>query len=340
MPIGAMLTRRDLWMRAYGTVQTFALHTSTFGGGSLACAAGLATLRVLQQERLSENAAERGAQLQRGLATLCRRARCLKEVRGQGLLIGLEFQPLPENVANHWRASDPTGVAAILIPQYDRLVNGFHVLHALHTLLNGHGIYAQMCRSNPFVLRLQPPLIVTAEEIDRLLLALEQTCEEIDYTTELIDDLVAKTGIGEHDAAAAHSTISSSAGNTVALNVRKVFNEELPAIFATYADAAKQIGVRFQICVTGEGGGEWYVDASDSGPHVTEGNPGGADCGISIDAGDFRALYNNPQTDMVRLYFAGKVRFSGDTKKAGRLRQLFELEEPSSVNPLQPVAER
>jgi hypothetical protein len=320
-------------------VQTFALHTSTFGGGSLACAAGLATLRVLQQERLAENAAERGAQLQHGLITLCKRAKCLKEVRGQGLLIGLEFNPMPVNVANHWRASDPTGAAAILIPQYDRLVNSFHVLHALHTLLNGHGIYAQMCRSNPFVLRLQPPLIVTAEEIDRLLTALEQTCDEIDYTTSLIDDLVAKTAIGEHDAAAEKSSAASNPGGTVAFDVRKVFNEELPAIFATNADSAKQIGVRVQICVTGASGGEWYVDASDSGPSVTEGNPGGADCGITIDAGDFRTLYENPETDMVRLYFSGKVQFSGDTKKAGRLRQLLELEEQPSVSQLEPVAE-
>jgi len=331
MPIGAMLTRRDLWMRAYGTVQTFALHTSTFGGGSLACAAGLATLQILQQERLAENAAERGSQLMRGLVNLCRRARCLKEVRGLGLLIGLEFNPLPRNVADHWRASDPTGTASILIPQYDRLVDGFHVLHALHTLLNGFGIYAQMCRSNPFVLRLQPPLIVTATEIDRLLIAIEQTCEEIDYTTSLIDDLVAKTGIGEHDAAAAHPSAASTADGSEVLDVCKVFNEELPAIFATNADAAKQIGVRFQISVTGEGGGEWYVDASSSGPNVTQGNPGGADCGISIDVRDFRTLYEHPQTDMVRLYFSGRIQFSGDTKKAGRLRQLFELEEQPSV---------
>lgn len=339
MPVGAMLTRRDLWMRAYGTVQTFALHTSTFGGGSLACAAGLATLRVLQQERLAENAEERGAQLQRGLINLCRRIKCLKEVRGQGLLIGLEFNPMPGNVADHWRASDPTGAASILIPQYDRLVNSFHVLHALHTLLNGHGIYAQMCRSNPFVLRLQPPLIVTAEEINQLLMAVEQTCEEIDYTTSLIDDLVAKTAIGEHDAASEKSSTASNAGSSVALDVPWVFNEELPAIFAANAEAAKQIGVKFQISVTGEGGGEWYVDASDSGPNVTEGNPGGADCGITIGVEDFRSLYENPDTDMVRLYFSGKVSFSGDTKKAGRLRQLFELEVQSSVNQLQPLAQ-
>lgn len=338
MPIGAMLTRRDLWMRAYGTVQTFALHTSTFGGGSLACAAGLAALQILQQEQLAKNAAERGSQLLHGLQNLCRRVRCLKEVRGQGLLIGLEFHPMPKNVGDHWRASDPTGGASILIPQYDRLVDSFHVLHALHTLLKGHGIYAQMCRSNPFVLRLQPPLIVTAVEIDRLLMAIEQTCEEIDYTTSLIDDLVAKTGIGEHDAAASHSSAGLTAEPAAMLDVPDVFNRELPALFASNPEAAMRIGVKFQISIIGEGGGEWYVDASTSGPHVIEGNQEGADCGISMEVQDFRNLYDNPRTDMVRLFFAGKVQFSGDTKKAGRLRQLFELEEYRSVDQLQPVA--
>ncbi len=56
VPLGAMLCRRDLWMKAYGSAQTFALHTSTFGGGSLACAAGLAALRVLRDEDLCATA--------------------------------------------------------------------------------------------------------------------------------------------------------------------------------------------------------------------------------------------------------------------------------------------
>lgn len=201
MPIGALLTRRDLWMRAYGTVQSFALHTSTFGGGSLACAAGLATLQTIERERLSENAAARGQQLLEGLADLCGRFRCLREVRGEGLLIGLEFAPLPSNLGAHWRASDPAGTSAYLIPQYDRFVDSFHVLHGLQTLLNGHAIFAQTCRSNPLVLRIQPPLTITADEVTRILTALEQTCEEIDYSTGLIDGMIAKTGIGEHDAA-------------------------------------------------------------------------------------------------------------------------------------------
>ena len=53
VPLGAMLARRDLWMKAYGTVQTFALHSSTFGGGSLACAAGNPPPPTINRAQLS-----------------------------------------------------------------------------------------------------------------------------------------------------------------------------------------------------------------------------------------------------------------------------------------------
>src|SRR5208282_1750056 len=91
VPIGAMLCRRDLWMKAYGTLQTFALHTSTFGGGSLACAAGLATIQTLEDEQLVQQAKLRGQQLFDGLSELCDHCDLLREVRGRGLLLGLEF---------------------------------------------------------------------------------------------------------------------------------------------------------------------------------------------------------------------------------------------------------
>ena len=67
VPLGAMIARRDVWMKAYGSFQTFALHSSTFSGGSLACAAGLATLRVLTESRLLDHAARRASQLREGL---------------------------------------------------------------------------------------------------------------------------------------------------------------------------------------------------------------------------------------------------------------------------------
>ena len=63
MPLGAMIARRDLWLKAYGSYQTFDLHSSTFSGGSLACAAGLATLRALRDGAVLAHAADRGIHL-------------------------------------------------------------------------------------------------------------------------------------------------------------------------------------------------------------------------------------------------------------------------------------
>lgn len=200
IPIGAMLARRDLWLKAYGTVQTFALHTSTFGGGSLACAAALAALDVIRDDNLVSNAQERGEQLSQGLGALCQRHPCLRQSRGRGLLQGLEFMPLAANINAHWKASDPTGMTRFLVPNLDKMVEGFHVVHAMQTLLNGHGIYTQVARSNPLVLRIQPPLTINRDQIDEFLSALDQTCEEIDYSTSLIDGMIAKSSVGKHNA--------------------------------------------------------------------------------------------------------------------------------------------
>ena len=198
MPIGAMLARRDLWLKAYGTVQTFALHTSTFGGGSLACAAGLAALETLQQERLVANAEDRGEQLSAGLAEMCRDSRLLREVRGQGLLIGLEFEPLPAAIAAHWKALDAGGLSSYLVSNFDQLLEGMPAMYAMQTLLNDYGIYTQVTRSNPRVLRIQPPLTIRREEVETFLGAMRQICDESEFVQRLFDGVVAKTTLGKH----------------------------------------------------------------------------------------------------------------------------------------------
>lgn len=201
MPIGAMLTRRDLWMNAYGTIHTFALHSSTFAGGNLACAAALAALQCLARERLAENATARGKQLLEGLTVICGKYRCLREVRGRGLLMGVEFHPLPDSVKAHWKHTDRSGLASMMIPGHDRLLNSFHVMHAMVTLLHAHGIYSQPSRSNPLVLRIQPPLTITAEQVDTFLRGFDTTCAEIEYPTRLMDAMITKSSIGEREGA-------------------------------------------------------------------------------------------------------------------------------------------
>jgi len=197
VPLGAMLARRDLWMKAYGTVQTFALHSSTFGGGSLACAAGLAALRALQDEGLVENARARGRQLYVGLAELSRRCPLAREVRGQGLMLGLEFNPMPRTMVKHFKGMDASGSTAFQVPDLDGLIHSIPGLYVMQTLLQGHGIYTQVTRSNPRVLRIQPPLTVTEEQAAHFLDALEETCSELAFLNDVADRVLSKC-VGTH----------------------------------------------------------------------------------------------------------------------------------------------
>jgi acetylornithine/succinyldiaminopimelate/putrescine aminotransferase/predicted amino acid dehydrogenase len=201
MPIGAMLSRRDHWMQAYGTMQTFALHTSTFGGGSLACAAGLAAVRTIREEKLAENAEERGHQLYEGLKILCLEHDFLSEVRGRGLLLGLEFNPTPSKIVTHGMSVDNTGLARYLIPNHDELLNSIPAMYVMQNLLQTHGIYTQVARSNPRVLRIQPPLTITEEQVNEFLTALDTTCREVQFAHNLFDGIIAKSGTGQHQAA-------------------------------------------------------------------------------------------------------------------------------------------
>jgi 3-acetyloctanal aminotransferase len=197
MPLGAMLCRRDLWMKAYGSVGTFALHTSTFGGGSLACAAGLAALRVLVEQRLTERAAARGNQLLAGLQQLCRQSSQFCEVRGRGLLLGLEFNPLDESAWNHWRSSNRDPLGPYLAPALDDAVRALPALYAVANLMSEYKIFTQIARSNPLVLRVQPPLVISDEQVRRFLQALDSICGDTDLAQQMFGS-ISKTTVGQH----------------------------------------------------------------------------------------------------------------------------------------------
>ena len=111
----------------------------------------------------------------------------------------------------------------------------------------------------------------------------------------------------------------------MAVDIQKLFNDDLPAQLAKNADVAKQIGAKFQINITGEGGGEWFVDATEAGPKAEKGNPGGADVTITLAAEDFQKVHENPLQAPMQLFFAGKIKMAGNQMLAMKLPKLFSL---------------
>ena len=93
VPVSAVLTRKKIFDRVFDRMERAVAHGSTFGGNDLAMAAGIATLDVLASERLIENAARMGEHLMRALSGMIPRYEFLSQVRGKGLMIGIEFGP-------------------------------------------------------------------------------------------------------------------------------------------------------------------------------------------------------------------------------------------------------
>jgi putative sterol carrier protein len=111
----------------------------------------------------------------------------------------------------------------------------------------------------------------------------------------------------------------------MAVEIQKLFNEELPGKLAKNREGAKQLGAKYQFNVTGDDGGEWFIDLTSSGPSVTKGKGEGANCTITVSSSDFQKLYENPQANGMQLFFSGKLKVEGDPMLATKLQKLFAL---------------
>jgi putrescine aminotransferase len=141
MPIGAYVARPAVWNAAYSKAPL--LHTSTFGGNPLACAAALAALDVLVGDDLAANARARGAELLDGARAIAAKyPDAIADVRGAGLLVGVELRS--------------EGYGGTIIPE-----------------LLKRGVTAAWTLNQQRVIRLEPPLIVDAKQIATALAALD-----------------------------------------------------------------------------------------------------------------------------------------------------------------------
>lgn len=165
MPAGAYITTDEHWKKAYGTLEKALLHTSTFGGywgNGFACAVGITTLQVLVEENLAAQAREKGEYFMAKLRTLKNKYPLVKDVRGRGLLIGMEL-------------ADAGGglVKKLSFGALDKLADEYLGTLVTMDLIVNHRVATIYTLNNPNVIRLEPPLVVTREQIDRAFDALE-----------------------------------------------------------------------------------------------------------------------------------------------------------------------
>lgn len=184
MPTAVALARRELVERAYGTSERFDLHGTTMAGNALACAAALETLRIVEDERLSENAATQGAALLDGLRRRIATHPLVRAVRGRGLLVGIELGPNPET------AGLLAKIAPGLVGALARNVLG----QWLAVRLLERGIVAQPTSHRWDVLRLEPPLCVTSDEIGRAIDAIAEILDEYRDLAPLLKDVSQRLG--------------------------------------------------------------------------------------------------------------------------------------------------
>ena len=116
----------------------------------------------------------------------------------------------------------------------------------------------------------------------------------------------------------------------MAVDIKKLFNEELPAALAKNAEDAKTIGAKFQMNITGATGGERNIDVSSTGPSCKPGNEP-ADCTINITDEDFQKLIENPQANGMQLFFSGKLKVTGNPMLAMKLQKLFSYQGSGAV---------
>jgi hypothetical protein len=108
------------------------------------------------------------------------------------------------------------------------------------------------------------------------------------------------------------------------VDISKLFNQDFPAALAKNPEDAKSVGAKYQLHITGDGGGDWNIDVSPSGPSIHPGTAD-ADCTITISAEDFQKLYEDPAANATPLYFNGKLKITGNPLLAMKLQKLFSL---------------
>lgn len=154
VPVGAVLTRKWIFDKVFSRMDRAVVHGSTFAKNDLAMAAGIVTLDIMESERLVENAARMGERLLNAFKQMPQRYELVKDVRGKGLMIGIEFGP-PRSLKLRasWTALEMAN-------------RGLFCQLIVIPLFKDHKILSQVAGHDIHTIKLLPPLIITESDCD------------------------------------------------------------------------------------------------------------------------------------------------------------------------------
>ncbi|HLI24830.1 MAG TPA: aminotransferase class III-fold pyridoxal phosphate-dependent enzyme, partial [Acidimicrobiales bacterium] len=171
VPVGATLATRRVFDKVFSSMDRMMVHDSTFGGNNLAMAAGLATLAVIEDEGLVANAAFQGERWIRALRAMVPRYELLADVRGRGLMIGIEFgRPRNLRLRGAWKALRTARV-------------GLFAQVVVGALFERHRILTQVAGDHMDVIKLLPTMVVGDEEADCFLTGFAEVMDAVHSST-------------------------------------------------------------------------------------------------------------------------------------------------------------
>jgi acetylornithine/succinyldiaminopimelate/putrescine aminotransferase len=176
IPIGATLGRDWIFRKVFSSMDRVLVHSASFGSNAMAMTAGLATLQVIEDEGIVENARRVGDLFRERLGALVERYDMLAEVRGRGLMIGIEFgRPRSLRLRTTWAALQAAR-------------KGLFAQMVVVALLQQHRILTQVSGDRLEVIKLIPPLIIGEREVDRFVTAFVEVMDAAHEGTGLMRD--------------------------------------------------------------------------------------------------------------------------------------------------------
>ena len=161
VPVGALLMSAEVYEGVFDSLPNAVSHGSTFAPNDLAMVAGLATLRELDEQGLVERSARLGDLLLERTRPLVEGSRVVRDVRGLGLMWAIEFEE-PEGGSRTWKL-------------LERIQPGLFSQLVVVPLFRDHRILSQVAGHGLNVLKALPPLVVTDDDLDWFVSALEET---------------------------------------------------------------------------------------------------------------------------------------------------------------------